>query len=152
MHPELDQRFHRLRDGGEDRNADVLDEHVLRGRRAALHAVEHDGVGTGLDGQGHVEVGAGRADLDVDRDPPVGDLAQLLDLDLQVVGPRPVGVPAGAALIDALGQVAHLSHAIGDLVAEQHAPAARLGALPHYHLYGVRAPQIVGIHPVARGQ
>ena len=125
----------------------MLDEHVLGGGGAALHAVEHDRVGAGLDRQGHVVVGAGRADLDVDRDPPVGDLAQLLDLDLQVVGAGPVGVPAGAALVDPLRQVAHLGHAIGDLVAEQHPAAARLGALADDDLDRVGAAQVVGFIP-----
>ncbi len=131
---------------------DVLDEHLLGGRSPALHAVEHDRVGAGLDRQCDVVVGAAGADLDVDRDPPVGDLAQLLDLDLEVVGSGPVRVAAGAALVDAGGQVAHLGHAVGDLVAEQHAAAARLGPLADHHLDRVGAAQVVGVHAVARGQ
>ncbi len=102
MHVELHQRLHRLRDRGQDRNTDVLDEHVLGGGGPALHAVQHDRVGAGLDRQRHVVVGPRSADLDVDRDPPVGDLAELLDLDLEIVRPGPVRVPAGAALIDPL--------------------------------------------------
>ena len=51
---------------------------------------------------------------------PVGDLAQLLDLDLEVVGAGPIRVPAGAALVDPGRQVAHLRDALGDLLAEQH--------------------------------
>ena len=152
MHPQLLKRSDGQRDRGEDRNADVLDEHVLARRRPTLHAVENDHVGARLHGERYVEVGAGRADLDVDRLLPVGDLPQLLDLDLEVVGAGPVGVPAGAALVDALGQVSHLGDPVGDLLAEQHASAARLGALADDDLDRVRPPQVVGVHAVARGQ
>ena len=93
--PSLLQRLHGLRDGGQRRDADVLDEHLLGGGGAALHAVDHDDVRTGVHGQFHVVVGAGGADLDVDRLLPVGDLAQFVDLDGQVVGAGPVRVPAG---------------------------------------------------------
>jgi hypothetical protein len=49
-------------------------------------------------------------------------------------------------------QVAHLGHAVGDLLAEQHPAAAGLGALADHDLDRVGAPQVVGVHPVARGQ
>ena len=94
VHAEFLQRLHRLRDRGQGGDADVLDEHVLGGGGAALHAVDHDDVGAGLHGELHVVVGAGGADLDVDRLLPVGDLAQFDDLDREVVGTGPVGVPA----------------------------------------------------------
>ena len=125
----------------------MLDEHVLRRRRAALHAVEHDHVGAGLHRQRDVVVGPRRADLDVDRLLPVGDLAQLLDLDLEVVGAGPVRMPAGAALVDALRQVAHLGDAVGDLLAEQHAAAAGLGALADDDLDGVGRRRSSGFMP-----
>ena len=130
----------------------MLDEHVLGGGRAALHAVHHHGIGTGLHGQRRVVVGPRRAHLHIDRHLPVGDLAQLADLDLQVVGPGPVGVAAGRALVDPGGQRAHLGDALGDLLAQQHPAAAGLGALAHHHLDGVGCPQIVGVHAVARRQ
>jgi len=149
VHPEVDERLNGLRDRGEDRDPDVFDEHLLGRGGAALHAIEHDRVGPGLDRERDVVVGARRADLDVDRDPPVGDLAQLLDLDLEVVGAGPVRVPARAALVDAAGQVAHLRDPIGDLVAEQHSAAARLGPLADHDLDRVGAPQVVGIHAIA---
>ena len=101
MHAELLQRVDGEAHGRQRRDADVLDEDVLGGGGPALHAVEHDDVGARLDRERDVEVGARRADLDEDRLLPVGDLAQLLDLDLEVVGPRPVGVTARAALVDA---------------------------------------------------
>ena len=87
--------------GGQGGDAGVLNEHVLGGRGAALHAVDHHHVGAGGDGELHVVVDAGRPDLHVDGDRPVGGLAQLLDLDAQVVGADPVGVAAGRALVDA---------------------------------------------------
>ena len=152
MHVELLQRLDRLRDRGEDRDPDVLDEHLLGRGGPALHAVEHDHVGARLHRERDVVVRARRADLDEDRLLPVGDLAQLADLDLEVVGPGPVGVPAGRALVDAHRQVAHLRHAVGDLLAQQHPAAARLGALADHDLDRVAAPQVVRVHPVARGE
>ena len=85
-------------------NAGMLDKHLLRGGRAALHAVDHDDVGAGFDGQLHVARHASRPDLHVDRHLPVGDLPQFLDLDRQVVRAGPIRMPAGRALIDSLGQ------------------------------------------------
>ena len=150
VHSEFLQRLHGLRDGGQRRDADVLDEHLLGGGGAALHAVDHDDVGAGVHGELHVVVGAGGADLDVDRLLPVGDLAQLVDLDGQVVGAGPVRVPARRPLVDALGQRAHPRDAVGDLLAEQHSAAAGLGALAEHHLDRVGLAQVVGVHPVAR--
>ena len=128
----------------------MLDEHLLGGGGAALHAVDHDDVGAGVHGELHVVVGAGGADLDVDRLLPVGDLAQFVDLDGQVVGPGPVRVPARRPLVDALGQRAHPRDACGDLLAQQHSAAAGFGALAEHHLDRVGLAQIVGVHPVAR--
>ena len=135
--------------GGEGRDADVLDEDILRRRRPSLHPVEDDHVCTRLHAELDVVVGPRRADLHEDRLLPVGELAKLVDLDLQVVGPGPVRMPAGAPLVDPHGQVAHLGDALRDLVAEQHPAAARLGALADDHLNGVRRPQVVRVHPVA---
>jgi hypothetical protein len=42
VHAQLLQRLDGLRDGGEDREGDVLDEDLLRGGRAALHAILDD--------------------------------------------------------------------------------------------------------------
>ena len=130
----------------------MLDEDFLRRRRAALHAVDDDDVGTGLHGEGDIIVGARAADLDVDRLLPIGDLAQLDDLDLEVVGAGPIGVTAGRTLIDALRQSAHLGDAVGDFLAQQHAAAAWLGALPDDDFDGVGLAQVVGVHAVAGRQ
>ena len=67
-------------------------------------------------------------------------------------GPGPVGVAAGAALVDALRQVAHRGDAVGDLVAEQHPAAAGLRALADDDLDRVGLAEVVGVHPVARRQ
>ena len=94
VHAQLLERVHGEPHRGQRRDADVLDEDVLRRRGAALHAVDDDHVRARLHGQLDVVVGARRADLDEDRLLPVGDLAQLADLDLEVVRPGPVGMPA----------------------------------------------------------
>ncbi len=130
----------------------MLDEHVLGRRGAALHAVDDHHIGAGLHGERHVVFRAGGADLHIDRLLPIGDLADLLDLDGEIVGTGPVGMAAGAALIDAHGQVAHLGNALGDLLAQQHAAAAGLRALPDHHLDRIGAAQIVGVQAVAGGQ
>ena len=152
VHVELVERLDRLAHRRQGRNADMLDEHVLGGAGAALHAVQHDRIGPGLDAERHVEAGARRADLDVDRLLPVGDLAQLGDLDREIVRAGPVGMAAGAALVDALRQRAHRGDPLGDLEPEQHAAAAGLGALADHHLDRIGAAQVVRIEAVARRQ
>ena len=130
----------------------MLDEHFLRRRGAALHAVEHHDVGAGLHRERGVVIGTRSADLDVDRLLPIGDLADLLDLDLKIVRAGPVRMAAGRALVDPFRQRAHLGHALGDFLAEQHAAAARLGALADDDLDGIGFAQMIGVHAVARRQ
>src|SRR5205823_2933354 len=95
---------------------------------------------------------ARRADLDEHGLLPVGDLAQLHDLDLEIVGPGPVGMSRSTALVDPLREVAHGCHAVGDLVPEKHPASARLGALADDDLDRVCAAEVVGAHAVARWQ
>ncbi len=97
-------------DGRQGRDAGVLDEDVLGGGSATLHAVHHHHVGSGGDRQLHVVVDPGGPELDEHGDPPFGGLSQLLDLDPQVVGAHPVGVAAGRSLVDAGGKCAHPRH------------------------------------------
>src|SRR5208282_1653485 len=59
---------------------------------------------------------------------------------------------AGAALIDPGRQGPHLGHPLGDLVAEQHAAAARLCPLADDDLDRLAGPQMRGVEAVARGQ
>ena len=96
--------------------------------------------------------GPGCADLDVDRLLPVGHLAQFLDLDGQVIRAGPVGVAAGRTLVHTFRQRTHLGHARVHLLAQQHAAAARLGALADHHLDGVGLAQVVRVEAVTRGQ
>ena len=128
----------------------VLDEDVLGGRGAPLHPVHDHRVRPRLDREGDVVPDPRRPHLDVDRKLPVGDLPELLNLDLKVVRPRPVGVPAGASLVDPDRKVPHPRDPLGNLLPEQHAPAARLRPLPHHHLDGVARPEVIGVDTVAR--
>ena len=59
---------------------------------------------------------------------------------------------AGGALVDTFRQIAHLRDARRDFLAQQHAAAAGLGALPHHHLDRIGLAQVRQIHAVARGQ
>ena len=70
----------------------MLDEDRLRRRRAALHAVDHDDIGTGVYRQLDVVEDPGCTHFHVDGFLPIGDLAQFLNLDDQIVGPRPIGM------------------------------------------------------------
>ena len=152
VHAKVLQRLHRLRDAGQDRHADMFDEHVLRRRRAALHPVQHDDVRARLHRQSGVVIGPRATDLDVDRLFPIGDLAQFVDLDLKIVRPGPVGVTASGTLVDPLGQVAHVRDTVGNLLAQKHPAPARLRALADHHFDGIGAAQVVGVHAIAAGQ
>ena len=59
---------------------------------------------------------------------------------------------AGGALIDARRQRAHGRDAIGNLLPEQHSAATRLGALSDDDLDGIGAPDLIGLHAIARGK
>ena len=127
----------------------MLDEHLLRRRSSALHTIQHDGVGTSFYGERSVVIRTRCAHFDVDRLLPVGDLAQLMDLDLQIIRPGPIRVAAGRALVDPFRQRAHLGNARRDLVAEQHATTSRLRPLANDHLDSVRFSEVVEIHAIA---
>ena len=146
------QGFHRQTGRRQGRNADMLDEHLLGGGGSALHTVHHHHIRPRLGRQLGVVERPASADLDIDRHFPVGDFPQFLNLDFEVVGPGPVRVPAGAALVDAFGQIAHLCHPPGDFLPQQHAAATGFGALPHDDFDGIGDPQVIGIHAVARRQ
>ena len=64
---------------------------------------------------------------------------------------KPEGNGLGLAIYRELMR-AHGGDAIGNLLAEQHAAATRLGALPHHHFDGVGLAQVIGVHAVAGGQ
>src|SRR6516165_12392604 len=130
----------------------MLDKNLLRGAGAALHSVEHDDVGAGLDRELDIVTRPRRPDLDKDRLFPIGGLAQLGDLDRQIVGPGPIRMAAGAALVDPGRQGPHLSHPLGDLMTEQHAAATGLCSLADHYLDRLADPQVRGVEAVARGQ
>ena len=121
-------------------------------RKSVPSEVEDHNIGPSLHSKRDIVVGPRAADLHVDRLLPAGDLPQFEDLDLEVVRAGPVGVTAGRALVNAFGQVAHFSNAVGYFLTQQHAAPTGLGALSDHDFNGVRAAQVVGVHPVARGQ
>ncbi len=152
MHAQILKRADGLADTGEDGLAHMFDEHVLRGRCAALHPVEHDHIRPRLDRKRGVEIGACATDLDIDRHFPCGDFAQFQQFDFQIVRPGPVRVTASRALVDALGQVAHLGHAVRDFLTQEHAAAAGFGPLAHDHFDRIGAAQVIWVHAIAGGQ
>ena len=141
-----------LADGGQGGDAGVLLEQLGRGAGAPFHAVDDHHVGAGLGGEADVVEDARRPHLDEDRHPPVGRLAELLDLDHHVVGAEEIGVPAGRALIDAGGQVADPGDLVGDLRPEQQAAGARLGPLADRQLDRVGLAEVPDVDAVAAGQ
>src|SRR5258708_17725142 len=152
VHVELQKRFDGLAKRRQGRNAGMLDEDVLGGAGAALHAVEDDNIGSRYDRQGDIVFRSRRTDLDVNGLLPIGDLAQLLNLDLEVIRAGPVGMAACAPLVDPGRQRPHPGDALGDFLAEQHAAAAGLRALADNDLDGVAAAHVLGIDAVARRQ
>ena len=83
-----------------------------------LFDLENHDVGTGFHRQRDIIIGPGGANFDVNRLFPIGNLAQLLDLDLEVVGTSPVGMAARRSLIDAQRKVAHLGDPVRYLLAQ----------------------------------
>src|SRR6516165_3322056 len=114
--------------------------------------IKHDDVGPGLDRELDIVARPRRADLDKDRLLPIGGLAQLLDLYGQIVWTGPIGMAAGTALIDASGQCAHLGNPLGNLLPQQHAAAARLGALADNDLDRLAGAQMARVEAIARRQ
>ena len=115
----------RLADGGDARHAGILGRDMRTGAGAAFHGVDIDGVGPAFHRHAHVVIDARGAELELDRDFPIGRLAHLLDLEREIVGAEPVGMARRRALIDAGGQRAHLGHLIGHLLPHQMAAQAR---------------------------
>ena len=131
-------------------HAGLLGGDVRAGAGAAFHAVDVDAVRSGLGRHAHVVVDARRAELELDRDLPVGRFANLLDLERQIVGPEPVGMAGGRALVDAGRQRAHLGHLVRHLLAHQMAAETHLAALADEELAGIGQPQMVRVEAVAR--
>lgn len=101
MLPQLLERLDRLAQRRQGRNAGMLNKYLLGGAGPALHAIEDDDVGPRLDRELNIVVRTRRTDLDKDWLFPIRELAQLLNLDRQIVGASPVRMAAGATLINA---------------------------------------------------
>ena len=130
-------RLARLADRGDAGHAGILGGEVRAGAGAAFHAVDVDAVRVALHRHAHVVIDARRAELELDRDLPVGGLADLLDLEREIVRAEPVGVAGRRALVDAGRQRAHLGHLVGDLLAHQMAAEADLAALADEELAAI---------------
>ena len=132
-----------------------LDRLTKRRKRrggAALHAVDDHHVRAGVHRQLHVVEHPRRAHLHIDRLLPIRDLAQFLDFDHQIVGPRPIRMARRGSLVDAFGQGAHARDPRIDFLTQQHAAAARFGTLADHDFDGICTPHVVGIEAIARGQ
>ncbi len=106
--------------------------------------------GPALHRHAHVVIDARGAELELDRDLPIGRLADLLDLEREIVGPEPVGMARRRALVDAGGQRAHLGHLVGHLLAHQMPAKADLAALADEELASIGEPQMMRVEAVAR--
>ena len=142
------QRAHRLGEAREGRDAGVVEQDVGGRAGTALHPVDHEDVRSGLDRELHVVGHARGPHLHVDRDLPLGGLAHLFDLELQIVGADEVGVAHRRTLVHALRQRALLRDHVRDLRAEQEPARAGLRALPDHDLDRLRHLQVLGVEPV----
>ena len=139
MHAKFLQSLNRRPDAGKRGLANVFNEDLLRGRCAALHAVHHNHIGAGFHRQCGIVIGSRPADFYVDGNPPIGNFAQFSNFNFKVIRASPVWMAAGGALVNAFWQAAHFCHAVGNLLAQQHAAAPGLCSLANHHFHGVRA-------------
>ena len=83
-----------LPDRGHAGHAGVLGRQVRAGAGAALHAVDVDRVRVAFHRHADIVIDAGGAELELNRDLPVGCLPDFENLQRQIVGPQPVGMPS----------------------------------------------------------
>ena len=140
----------RLADRGNAGNAGILRRDMRAGTGAAFHGVDIDRIRIAFHRHAHIVIDARRAELELDRDFPIGRLADFLDLERQIVGPEPVRMTGGRALVDAGGQRAHLGDLVGHLLAHQMAAEADLAALADEELAGIGEAQMMRVEAVAR--
>ena len=119
------------------------------GAGRSFGSVEVDGVRATLGRHAHVVVHARGAQLELDRDLVVGRLADLLDLQREIIWTQPVGVPGRRALVDPDRERAHLGHLLGDLLAHQMPAQTDLAALADEELDAIGQHQVVRIEAVA---
>jgi hypothetical protein len=79
----------------------VFRRQMRAGTGAAFHAVHVDAVGIAFHGHPHIVVDPCRAELQLDRDLPIRNLADLLNLERQIVRAQPIRMTGGRALVDA---------------------------------------------------
>jgi len=77
----------------------MLNEHFLCCGRATLHPVKDYDISTGFDRKGNVIIWACATDFDKDRLFPIGDLAQFLNFNFQIIRAGPVRVATGRTLV-----------------------------------------------------
>ena len=152
VHIKVLQGTHSLADTGQNGLSDMFDKHILRCRGAALHTVQHNNIGTGLDRQCGIEIRARPTHFDIDRHTPSGDFTQFKDFNFQIIRPGPVRMTTGRPLVNAFWQVTHLCHAIRNFLSQQHAAATGLCPLANDDFNGVSLAQIIRIHAIARWQ
>ena len=133
-------------------NAAVLQQHLCRCTGAGQHAVDDDGIGPGLGCQLHIVVHTTGPEFHVNRNSPVGGLAQLLDLDGEVIRAKPVRMAGRTALVYAQGQVPHFGHIVLYLHAHQHPARSWFGALAHHYLNSLGTHQVVRVESVPAGK
>src|SRR5215472_6399147 len=146
--PDVFQRPPGLRNRRHQRDAGLLRGHMRPRPGPALGAVQVNDVRAALGRHPYVVVDACGAELQLDRNLIVGGLADLLDLQRQVVGAEPVRVACGTALIDPGRQRAHLGDLLGDLLPHQVAAKPDLAALPDEELDAVGEHEMVRVEPV----
>ncbi len=100
------ERVEALHDRRQRRDADILEHLVAGGARRALDAVEADVVEAVLVGDLDVVADAAGAELDRNRLLPPCRLAELLDLDDEIVGAEDVRVARRRAQVDPGGYAA----------------------------------------------
>ena len=95
VHSQILQRFDRRSNAGKRRLSDMFNKNFLRGRRAALHSVHHNHIGSGFDRKCGVVIWSRSADFNKNRFLPICDFPQFADFDFQVVRPCPIRVTTG---------------------------------------------------------
>ena len=120
------------------------------GAGAAFHAVDIYRIRIALHRHADIVIHARGAELELDRNLPVGRFPDFQDLQSQIVGPQPVGMAGWRALVDTGRQRAHLGHLVGHLLAHQMASEPDLAALADEEFAPVRQQQMVRVEAVAR--
>ena len=76
--------------GRDTRDAGFLGGEVGSGARAAFHTIDIDGIWIGFGCHPHVVIDPGGAQLELNRNLPIGGFTNLLNLERKVIGTKPV--------------------------------------------------------------